>query len=43
MDPYIVSSLLANTIILKGKEINLTTQVPMDKPTYTDFNNEDIP
>jgi len=29
MDPYIVTSLLANTVILKGKEINLSKQVPM--------------
>ena len=29
MDPYVVTSLLANTIILKGKEINLTEQVSM--------------
>jgi glutamine synthetase len=29
MDPYIVTSLLANTVILKGKKINLTKQVPM--------------
>jgi len=35
MDPYVVTSILANTIILKGKELNLNAQVPMDKPTYT--------
>ena len=29
MDPYVVTSLLANTIILKGKETNLTEQVSM--------------
>ena len=36
MDPYIVTSLLANTVILKGKEINLTTQVPMDSSNIND-------
>ncbi len=36
MDPYIVSSLLANTVILKGKEINLTTQVPMNNSYSND-------
>ena len=35
MDPYVVTSLLANTIILKGKEINLTEQVSMIG-THTD-------
>ena len=42
MDPYIVTSLLANTVILKGKELNLNGQVPMDKPVYTGkyLNNE---
>ena len=36
MDPYIVTSLLANTVILKGKEINLTTQVPMNNSYSND-------
>tara|TARA_B100000575_G_C23142926_1_gene665690 strand:+ start:4447 stop:5658 length:1212 start_codon:yes stop_codon:yes gene_type:complete len=42
MDPYLVTSLLANTVILKGKELNLNAQVPMDKPVYTGkyFNTE---
>lgn len=33
MDPYIVTSLLANTVILKGKTINLDKQVPMVNDT----------
>ncbi len=29
MDPYLVTSLIANTVILNGNELNLHTQVPM--------------
>ncbi len=33
MDPYVVTSLLVNTVVFNGKELNFKSQVPMYKPT----------